>query len=290
MYYSYEIALGELTTMSQTIVEQLKENARLVRRDILTMIYQAGDGHPGPSLSCADLVTALYFTIMKVDPHNPDWAERDRLILSKGHACPCVYAALAQKGYFSPQELPKLRKLDSMLQGHPDMLKTPGIDFTTGSLGNGIGLGLGIALAGQLRQDDYYTYVICGDGELQEGVIWEAAMAAKHYRVGKLIVFIDHNGIQSGGKITEISGLDPILPKWEAFGWHCQEIDGHDFSEILSAVNNAKREPTCPSVILAHTIKGKGISYMENDNAWHKGVPTKEQWHQAMQELGVDPV
>ncbi|HHY71627.1 MAG TPA: transketolase [Thermoanaerobacterales bacterium] len=271
-------------------ISKLIEISQHIRQDIITMIYQAGDGHPGPSLSCADIVTALYFEIMKIDPANPNWPERDRFILSKGHACPCVYAALAHKGYFSKEKLPKLRTLGSILQGHPDMQKTPGIDSTSGSLGNGIGIGLGMALAGKIKGLDYYTYVITGDGELQEGVIWESLMAAKHYQTGNLIVFIDHNGIQSGGKIENVSGLYPIIPKWEAFGWHCQSIDGHNFAEILTAVSNAKAEKTRPSVILAHTVKGKGVSFMENNNSWHKGTPTEEQWQQAMAELGDERV
>ncbi|NLL88796.1 MAG: transketolase [Firmicutes bacterium] len=275
--------------MSGHNVSYLEHMARQIRRDIITMIYEAGDGHPGPSLSCADLVTALYFAVMEVDPANPHWPRRDRLILSKGHACPAVYAALARKGYFDPAELPRLRTLGGMLQGHPDMLKTPGIDFTSGSLGNGISIGLGIALAARINGLEYYTYVITGDGELQEGIIWEAAMAAKHYQVGNLIVFVDYNGIQSGGRIAEISGLEPVIPKFEAFGWHCQEIDGHNFTEILSAVANAKATPAIPSVIVAHTVKGKGISFIENNNAWHKRVPDKAEWEQALQELGAEP-
>ncbi|HHX01980.1 MAG TPA: transketolase [Firmicutes bacterium] len=272
--------------MISDTVSHLETMARQIRRDIITMIYQAGDGHPGPSLSCADLVTALYFAIMEVDPANPQWSRRDRLILSKGHACPAVYAALARKGYFDLSELPQLRTLGSILQGHPDMLKTPGIDFTSGSLGNGISVGLGIALAARINGLHYHTYVITGDGELQEGIIWEAAMAAKHYQVGNLIVFVDYNGIQSGGRTEEISGLEPIVPKFEAFGWHCQVIDGHNFTEILTAVANAKATPAIPSVIIANTIKGKGISFIENNNAWHKRVPTKAEWEQALQELG----
>jgi len=273
--------------LSQT-VKELEKTARQIRRDIITMIYQAGDGHPGPSLSCADLVTALYFAVMNVEPADPHWPRRDRLILSKGHACPAVYAALARKGYFDAAELPRLRSLGSILQGHPDMLKTPGIDFSSGSLGNGISAGLGMALAARISGLDYHTYVICGDGELQEGIVWEAAMAAKRYQVGNLTVLVDYNGVQSGGRIEEISGLEPLVPKWEAFGWHCQEIDGHDFTEILTAIEEAKAVPDRPSVIAARTVKGKGVSFIENNNAWHKRVPTREEWEQAMKELGAE--
>ncbi len=267
-------------------IEELKETARLIRRDVVRTIHLAGDGHPGASLSVADIVTALYFEVMRIDPARPDWPDRDRFILSKGHACPTVYAALSRLGYFAPEELPGLRSLKSMLQGHPDVNKTPGIDSTSGPLGNGIGMGLGMALAGHVRGKDYFTYVITGDGELEEGVVWEAMMAAKHYKVGRLIVIIDNNEMQSGGPVNEVSGLYPILPKCEAFGWHCQEIDGHDFYQILGAIESAKAELDRPSVILAHTIKGQGVPFMIGDNSWHKRVPTAEELDKAMMALG----
>lgn len=267
-------------------IEELKEKARLLRQDVVRTIYLAGDGHPGASLSVADIVTALYFDVMRIDPANPNWPDRDRFILSKGHACPTVYAALARRGYFSPEELPGLRSLGSNLQGHPDVNKTPGIDSTSGPLGNGIAVGLGMALAARVKGKDYYTYVITGDGELEEGVIWEAMMAAKHYRVGRLIVFIDNNEMQSGGRVKEVSGLYPILPKCRAFGWHCQEINGHDFAQILAAIESAKEDESKPSVILAHTIKGQGVPFMVGDNSWHKRVPTEEQLKEAMIALG----
>lgn len=267
-------------------IEKLTETARLLRQDVVRMIHLAGDGHPGPSLSVADIVVALYFEVMHIDPSCPQWPGRDRFVLSKGHACPAVYAALARLGYFSLDELPGLRSLDSMLQGHPDMNKTPGIDTTSGSLGNGISIGLGMTLAGRLRGQSYYTYVVTGDGELEEGVVWEAMMAARHYRVGHLIVIIDNNEMQSGGPVAEISGLYPILPKVEAFGWHCQEIDGHNFNEILKAIEQAQAEKERPSVILAHTVKGKGVPFMIGDNSWHKRVPTKAELEAAMIALG----
>jgi transketolase len=270
----------------ETEIEKLQEIARLVRRDVVTMIHLAGDGHPAPSLSVVDIVTALYFSIMKVDPSHPHWDDRDRLILSKGHACPTVYAALARKGYFSRDILPTLRYLDSMLQGHPDMNKTPGIDSTAGSLGNGISIGLGMALAGRLKGKEYFTYVITGDGELNEGVVWEAFMAAKHYKVGRLIVFVDNNEYQSGGKVENVSGIMPLLPKIEPFGWYCQEIDGHNIAEILKATKAAQVVTDTPSIIVAHTIKGKGVPFMEGNNIWHKGAPTKEQFQEALMALG----
>jgi transketolase len=267
-------------------IKELEDIARRIRIDVVTMIYKAGDGHPGASLSVTDMITALYFDVMNVDPNYPRKVDRDRFILSKGHACPSLYAALARKGYFSRDELPGLRSLGSGLQGHPDMNKTPGIDSTSGSLGNGVSVGLGMVLAGRLRGHDYFTYVITGDGEIQEGVIWEAAMAASKYKTGRLIVFVDNNGIQSGGPVEEISGLYPILPKWEAFGWHCQEIDGHDYGQILNAIEKAQACTDRPSLIQAHTTKGQGVPFMVGDNSWHKRAPTAEEYQEAMRALG----
>lgn len=265
---------------------KLEEIARLVRRDLVTMIHLSGDGHPAPSLSVADIVTALYFGIMNVDPANPRWEDRDRFILSKGHACPALYAVLARKGYFSRDHYPTLRHVNSILQGHPDTKKTPGIDSTAGSLGNGISIGLGMALAGRLSGRKYFTYVVTGDGELNEGVIWEAFLAARHHNAGRLIVFVDNNEYQSGGNVQSVSGIMPILAKIETFGWHCQEIDGHSMAEILSATRAAQAVTDTPSVIVAHTLKGKGVPFMEGNNAWHKGAPNEEQYREAMMALG----
>ncbi|MBN1507085.1 MAG: transketolase [Sedimentisphaerales bacterium] len=271
--------------MTDTIRE-LQEIARLIRIDVVTMIHKAGDGHPGAALSATDLIAALYFHVMKVDPAHPQWRDRDRFILSKGHACPALYAALARKGYFPHDDLVGLRSLGSHLQGHPDMNKTPGIDSTSGSLGNGISVGLGMVLAGRITGCDYFSYVVTGDGEIEEGVVWEAAMAAKKYQAGRLVVIVDNNGIQSSGPVEEVGGLNPILPKWEAFGWHCQEIDGHDFNQILHAIGNAKANVEQPSLILAHTIKGQGVPFMVGDNSWHKRVPTRQEYEEAMRALG----
>ena len=268
--------------------KRLAQIASELRRDALTLIYQGGDGHPGPTLGVADIVTALYYGVMRIDPTRPEWPERDRLILSKGHACPIVYATLARLGYFKGHENLVLRQLGSILQGHPDMNKTPGIDMTSGSLGNGLALGLGMALAGRYNNLDYDTYLITGDGELQEGIIWEAAMSAAHGKLGHLIVFVDHNGLQSGDAISSITGLLPIIPKWRAFGWHTQEIDGHSMGQILDAVAIAKDVSDQPSVIVAHTTKGKGVPFMENDNSWHKGVPSDTQYREAMIALGAE--
>jgi transketolase len=250
------------------------------------MIHKAGDGHPAPSLSAADLIVALYFHVMNIDPARPDWEDRDRMILSKGHACPALYAALARRGYFSPDVYPTLRHLNSILQGHPDVNKTPGIDATAGPLGNGISTGLGMALAGRLLEKDYFVYVITGDGELNEGVAWEGLMAAAHHKAGRLIVMVDNNEYQSGGKLDEISGIHPIAPKIEPFGWHCQEIDGHDMGAILQAIEAAQEVTDKPSAIVAHTAKGKGVPAMEGNNIWHKGAPTREQFEEAMIALG----
>jgi transketolase len=266
-------------------VQEVGEAARQIRRDVVCMIHLAGDGHPGPALSVADIVAALYFKVLRVDPADPLWEGRDRFILSKGHACPALYAALARRGFFPPEALPSLRSLGSILQGHPVMRKTPGVDSTSGSLGNGISIGLGMTLAARVNRQDYFTYVIVGDGEIQEGIVWEAAMAATHYKAGRLIVFVDHNGQQSGGPVREVSGLCPVLPKWEAFGWHCQEIDGHDPRAILTAVERAQTETDRPSCIVARTVKGKGIPFMEADNSWHKRVPTKDELEKALAAL-----
>jgi len=263
-------------------IREVGEAARQIRRDVVRMIHLAGDGHPGPALSVADIVAALYFKVLRVNPADPLWEGRDRFILSKGHACPALYAALARRGFFSPDVLPSLRSLGSILQGHPVMQKTPGVDSTSGSLGNGISIGLGMTLAARVNQQDYFTYVIVGDGEIQEGIVWEAAMAAAHYKAGRHIVFVDHNGQQSGGPVREVSGLYPVLPKWEAFGWHCQEIDGHDPRAILTAIAQAQAETERPSCVVARTVKGKGIPFMEADNSWHKRVPTKDEMDQAL--------
>lgn len=267
---------------------RLKEIANELRLEVITMVHRAGDGHPGPALSIADIVAVLYFRVMNINPEKPDWEQRDRFILSKGHACPVLYAALAKKGYFSKNKLPGLRSLNSILQGHPDMVKTPGIDMTSGSLGNGISIGSGIAAAGKIKGLSYNTYVITGDGELQEGVIWESAMSAVHYNLNNLIVFIDHNAFQSGGSIDSINkATRPVINKWKAFGWHCQEINGHNIQEIITSIKNARREETRPSVIVARTIKGKGVPFMENDNSWHKRVPTEIEVKKAAKSLGV---
>ncbi|MDP2792396.1 MAG: transketolase [Rectinemataceae bacterium] len=264
----------------------VEEHARQIRRDVVEMVYRTGDGHPSPSFSAADIIAALYFDLMRIDPLRPDWEERDRFVLSKGHSCPALYAALARKGYFPPEELMTLRYIHSRLQGHPYAPKTPGLDATTGSLGNGVSVGLGMALAARIRMLDYHVYAITGDGELGEGLIWEAAMCAGHQKASNLTVFVDNNNYQSGGTVSEISGVYPIEEKWRDFGWHTLAIDGHDIGQILEAVEKARLVKDKPTAIIAKTVKGQGVSFMIGDNTWHKRVYTKAEYEQAMVELG----
>jgi transketolase len=270
---------------------ELQEKAMTIRRLVLQMIYQAGSGHPGGSLSATDIVTALYFSVLNLDPARPDWPERDRFILSKGHACPVLYAALALRGYFPMEELWTLRKLGSRLQGHPDRLKTPGVDATTGSLGQGISIALGMALGAKLHGAKYKVYALLGDGEQQEGQMWEAAMAAAHYSADNLIAIVDNNGMQIDGSNEEIMSISPLPDKWRSFGWRVLTLNGHDMAEILQAFEDAKKTKGQPTVLIARTVKGKGVSFMENRSEWHSGAPTKEQFEKAMEELeavGVD--
>ena len=264
---------------------ELARKAAQVRMDAIEMIYKSGDGHPAPSMSAADIVTALYFGVMNVRPEEPDWNERDRFILSKGHACPALYAALGQKGYFSREEYPNLRKINSILQGHPDMNKTPGIDMTAGSLGNGLGAGFGMAMAARLMKLPFRAYVLCGDGELGEGIIWEAAQSAAKYGLDTLTLFIDNNGMQSGGAVEDVGGIINIPGKFAAFGWQVIEIDGHDMQQILDAVGKAHATKGIPTCVVAKTVKGKGVPFMEHNNAWHKRTPTTEEYELAMAAL-----
>lgn len=267
--------------------KELQKTANKLRLEAVRMVYEAKDGHPGPALSSADIVTALYFNIMNVNPQNPNWPDRDRFILSKGHACPIWYAALNEKGYFKPKvEHFNLRKLHSMFQGHPSMHSTPGIDMTSGSLGNGIAIGAGMALAAKVQKKEYYTYVVCGDGELQEGICWEGANVATGNRLDNLIVFVDRNGWQSYKSVESTIGINNPADRFRAFGWEVQEINGHDMDSIKKAVEKAKQYKGLPHCIVCDCIKGKGVSYMENNNAWHKGVPTDEQYLIAVKELG----
>lgn len=267
-------------------LNNLKDTAQKIRRHIVKMLTESRSGHPGGSLSSADIVTALYFDVMNVRPEDPNWEDRDRLVLSKGHAAPVLYAALAEKGYFPAEELMKLRKTGAMLQGHPDMKGTPGVDMTTGSLGQGLAAANGMAMAGKLDNKSYRVYAILGDGELQEGQVWEAAMAASHFKLDNLTAFIDYNGLQIDGPVTEVMNPEPIGDKFKAFGWHVITIDGHNMEQILGAIEEAKDTKGKPTVIVAHTIKGKGVSFMENQASWHGSAPNKEQCDKALAELG----
>lgn len=266
-------------------IKKLEKIANELRIDVIDMIYKAGSGHPGGSLSAAEIVTVLYFYFMKVDPPNPSWPERDRFIMSKGHACPIWYAALAKKGFFSRDELWKLRRIDGILQGHPDMLKTPGIDMTTGSLGNGLGAGVGMAISAKYLKKDYYTYVIIGCSEHNEGVLWEAALSAAKFKLDNLITIVDYNKLQLDGYNDQILPIEPIVDKWVSFGWYVQRIDGHKIGDIIEAVENARSKRVLPSIIIADTIKGKGVSYMEDKCSWHGKAPNKREYEKAMVEL-----
>mgnify|MGYP000199917368 CR=1 FL=1 len=268
--------------LSHGKIEELTKIAKRVRRDIIEMTAEAGSGHPGGSLSCTDILVALYFHVMKVDPQNPNWEDRDRFVLSKGHAAPAIYAVLAEKGFFPAEELKTLRKIGTKLQGHPDMKKTPGIDMTTGSLGQGISAAVGMALAGKLDKKDYRVYAVLGDGELQEGQVWEAAMAAAHYKLDNLTIFVDHNHLQIDGPIDLVMSPEDVREKFRAFNWNVININGHDFNEIVDAVEKAKNMKGRPTAVIAETIKGKGIPFMENQVDWHGKAPSKEQAREAL--------
>lgn len=264
----------------------LRKIASTLRTDIIEMLKEAKSGHPGGSLSACEILTALYFKEMKVDINNPEWPDRDRFVLSKGHGAPVLYAALAEKGYFPKEELMNLRKTGAMLQGHPDMKGTPGVDMTTGSLGQGLAAANGMALAGKLDKKDYRVYVLIGDGEAQEGIIWEAAMLSAHYKLDNLTVFMDNNGLQIDGLNKEVMNIEPIDEKFRAFGWHVINIDGHSFEDIFNALEEAKNTKGKPTMIIAKTVKGKGVSFMENQAGWHGKAPSEEEAKKAIGEIG----
>ena len=266
-------------------ITELEKMAKQLRRHVITMIATAGSGHPGGSLSAADIVTALYFEVMRHDPKNPQWPDRDRFVLSKGHAAPILYAALAECGYFPVEELSTLRKLDSRLQGHTDRTLTPGVEMSAGSLGQGLSYGIGIALAGRLDKRDYQVYVLLGDGECEEGQVWEAAMFAPHHRMDNITAIVDHNDLQLDGRVCDIMGLEPLADKWRAFNWHVLEINGHDISQVLKALKKARETKGKPTVIIAHTVKGKGVSFMENNVDFHGKAPTAQEAEIALKEL-----
>jgi len=276
---------------SRVDIPDLKRRAQRIRRDIIEMLAAAGSGHPGGSLSATDLVTCLYFAAMRHRPPEPGWVDRDRFILSKGHACPVLYAALAEAGYITRDLLTSLRRFGSPLQGHPDRRKLGLIEASTGSLGIGLSMGIGLALAARLRKSPSRTYVMLGDGECEEGQVWEAAMFAAHTKLGNLCAIIDANRLQLDASVEEITDLEPLAGKWRAFNWHVLEIDGHDYPQILGAFAEAERTADRPTVIVASTVRGKGVSFMENQLKFHGSVPDKrEQIEQALREIQGAPI
>ena len=264
---------------------ELQLIAYKIRQHAVTGVYNAASGHPGGSLSIADILSVLYFDEMNVDPTNPKNPDRDRFVLSKGHCAPALYGVLAEKGYFPAEDIKTLRKADSYLQGHPDMKGVPGVDMSTGSLGQGICTANGMALAAKLDNKNYRVYTILGDGELEEGQVWEAAMFAPHYKLDNIVAIVDFNGLQIDGDITEVMNPTPIDKKFEAFGWNVIVIDAHNYDEIKAALAAAKTVKGKPTVIIAKSIKGKGVSFMENQASWHGSAPNEEQYNQAMSEL-----
>ena len=277
-----------MTTKKATKLESFNElevMAKKLRRHIIEMIGRAGSGHPGGSLSAADIVTCLYFNVLRHDPLNPKWPDRDRFILSKGHAAPVLYSALAECGYIPVESLSTLRKIDSTLQGHADSHHTPGVELTAGSLGQGLSFSVGVALAGRLSLKTYRVYTLLGDGECDEGQVWEAAMSAAHFKVDNLTAIVDNNGLQIDGWNKDVMNLDPFNDKWKAFGWHVIDVDGHSIPQLLEAFKEAQSVKEKPSVIIAHTVKGKGVSFMENQAGFHGKAPDAEQVKIALEEL-----
>ncbi len=273
--------------MDASIKKQLEITACKVRMGVIEGVYNAKSGHPGGSLSICDLLTYLYFARLNVDPKNPKMPERDRLVLSKGHCAPALYSVLAERGFFDKEELKKLRHIGAMLQGHPDMKHIPGVDMSTGSLGQGISAACGMALSGKLSCDNYRVYAILGDGEIEEGQVWEAAMFAAHNKLDNLVAIVDNNGLQIDGKITDVCSPMPITDKFEAFGWHVITMNAHDFDDIERAFSEAEKINGQPVAIVQTSTKGKGVSFMENQVGWHGSAPNKDQYEQAMSELNA---
>ena len=267
-------------------LDELKSISKEIRKDIVKMLTESASGHPGGSLSATDIMTVLFFKEMNLDPNNEKDPNRDRFVLSKGHAAPVLYSALARRGYFPVEELSTLRKFKSRLQGHPSIQYLPGIDMSTGSLGQGVSAAVGMALAGKIDEKNYRVYTLLGDGELEEGQVWEAAMCAAHYKLNNLTAFIDFNGLQIDGDITKVMNPCPIDKKFEAFGWNVLVIDGHNYEEIIDAIEKAKECKDKPTAVVCNTVKGKGVSFMENQAAWHGTAPSKEQCETALKELG----
>lgn len=271
--------------MDKQKITAFKKQATTIRKHIIDEVHTASSGHPGGSLSCTDILTVLYFHEMRVDTSNPRWADRDRFVLSKGHCAPALYATLAEKGFFPTEDLLGFRNINSYLQGHPSMKDVPGVDMSTGSLGQGISAAVGMALAGKLDKKDYRVYSILGDGEIEEGQVWEACMAAAHYKLDNLTAFLDHNGLQIDGKITDVMSPESVHEKFKAFGWKVISVNGHDHQQIIEAIDEAKKTKGMPTMIVAETVKGKGVSFMENAAGWHGTAPDKDQRDKAIAEL-----
>ena len=266
--------------------EELKVHANNIRKNIITEVYSAKSGHPGGSLSAADILTELYFEQMDINSENVNTIDRDRFVLSKGHASPLLYATLAEKGFIDQEDLKGFRHIDSKLQGHPNMNYVPGVDMSTGSLGQGISCAVGMAITNKVDGNNHRIYALLGDGECEEGEVWEAAMAASHYKLDNLCAVLDYNHLQIDGNIDDVISPEPFASKFEAFGWNVLDVNGHDFDELRNAFEQAKQVKDKPTVIIAHTIKGKGVSFMEDNYAWHGAAPNDEQYEQAMKELG----
>ena len=272
-------------TVDKKRLKELEKKCTQIRCEVLTMLNRAASGHTGGSLSCIELMVALYYEVMRHNPKAPDWSGKDRFHLSKGHAAPTWYAVLADCGYFSKEELKNLRRMGSILQGHPDMTRTPGVEMTSGSLGQGLSIAVGMALAGKLNRRDSRVYVLLGDGEMQEGQIWEAAMSAGHYKLDKLCAIIDCNKLQIDGKVAEIIDIEPLNEKWRSFNWEVFEVEGHNLEEIIETFSKAGKVKGKPTVIIAHTVKGKGVCFMENVVDFHGVAPTDEECARALKEL-----
>ena len=276
--------------MKITKVEGLANIANDIRIGIIEQIYNANSGHPGGSLSCADILAVLYFNQMNIDPENPNAKGRDRFVLSKGHCAPALYATLARKGYFDKELLKGFRKVESNLQGHPDMKKVPGVDMSTGSLGQGLSAAVGMAIGSKMEHEGYRVYCLLGDGELEEGQVWEAAMSANKNKLDNLCAIVDYNTLQIDGNVEEVAGLIDIKEKFESFGFNVIEVNGHDIEALIHAFNSAKHQKDMPSVIIAHTIKGKGVSFMEGKAEWHGKAPNQEQYEEAINELKLQHI
>ncbi len=277
--------MKEKETINPEEIKRLQGISNKIRCSIVTMVKDAYVGHIGGSLSVTDILVALYFKVLKIDPKNPDWENRDRLVLSKGHGATAIYSVLAERGFFPAKELETFGMIDSKFQVHPDKTKVPGIEASTGALGQGLSVAAGMALAAKLDNKDYHTYAILGDGEIQEGQIWEAAMFSAHYKLDNLTAILDYNNVQLMGDVPDIMGIAPVNLKWKSFGWNVIETDGHDFEKILTSINRARNTKGGPTIIIADTTKGKGVSFMQDTCAWHGNVPSDDEYEKAIKEL-----